>query len=299
VADQWGVLSRRQAIHAGFSEAAIDRRLRRGRWRVLHPGVYLTVDVPATWSQLLVAAQLWGGEGARISHRSAAILWGLSDASTEIVEITTRKRTKRAGIVSHYSTAPAGVLRKGPLFVTTPTTTVIDLASVLDREALEAALYVALRQRLTALPVLRNRIESLGKGCRGVVNLRRVVEEAEGLRGIPESNLEVKFLEFLRYFHLPLPESQYEVFDPEGIFVGRVDFAYPEFKVAIEVDGYRFHSDRHDWVRDRRRLSDLVVAGWRILHVTHADVEQKSVVAATRISELICGRQLSFRNDRR
>jgi very-short-patch-repair endonuclease len=57
-----------------------------------------------------------------------------------------------------------------------------------------------------------------------------------------------------------------------GAAVARVDFAYPERKLAIEVDGFQFHSGRESFDRDRRRLSAISALGWRLQLVTKADI---------------------------
>jgi len=72
----------------------------------------------------------------------------------------------------------------------------------------------------------------------------------------------------LRAAGLPEPEAQYEI-HAAGRLVARVDFAYPELLLAIEVDGYRWHSARHHLDRDRDRRNDLTELRWRILHITH------------------------------
>ena len=61
--------------------------------------------------------------------------------------------------------------------------------------------------------------------------------------GATDSPLETRFLQLLRRSRLPAPRRQYEIHD-EGTFIARVDFAYPEIRLAVEVDGYRFHSSR-------------------------------------------------------
>jgi very-short-patch-repair endonuclease len=57
--------------------------------------------------------------------------------------------------------------------------------------------------------------------------------------------------------------------------VAVVDFAYPDRRIAIEVDGYRWHAGRRRWERDLARRNALTALGWRVLHVTAADIEQR------------------------
>jgi hypothetical protein len=63
------------------------------------------------------------------------------------------------------------------------------------------------------------------------------------------------------------PALQHEV-RSGGRLVAVVDFAYPELRLAIEADGYRWHSGRARWQHDRRRSNELTLLGWRIIHVT-------------------------------
>jgi hypothetical protein len=99
--------------------------------------------------------------------------------------------------------------------------------------------------------------------------MRELLEVRRGLAAIPESPLETEFLQLLVRSALPLPTPQYEVRGAHGL-VARVDFAYPNAKLAIEIDSYEFHSDKEAWERDRARLSDLTSIGWRVEGVTKA-----------------------------
>jgi very-short-patch-repair endonuclease len=82
-----------------------------------------------------------------------------------------------------------------------------------------------------------------------------------------ESPLERDFLTLVRERSMPEPVAQYPVFI-DGHLVARLDFAYPELKVGIELDGYAFHSGRESFERDRRRLTELVNEGWHMLVFT-------------------------------
>lgn len=74
---------------------------------------------------------------------------------------------------------------------------------------------------------------------------------------------------------LPLPSSQYKI-RGEGRFLARVDFAYPDARLAIEVDGYRWHSGRQRWQRDLARRNVLTTLGWRVIHMTSTDLDERS-----------------------
>jgi len=87
----------------------------------------------------------------------------------------------------------------------------------------------------------------------------------------------------LRRHGVSYPVPQHTVFDAHGQFVGCVDFAYPELKYAIEVDGYEFHTGLREFRHDRVRQNDLVDLGWTVHRFTWTDVDQLSPRVADRI----------------
>ena len=105
--------------------------------------------------------------------------------------------------------------------------------------------------------------------CRGSAQARLVSELSDGLA---ESPPETRLRLLLRRTGLPAPVAQFRVFDQEG-FIGRVDFAYPDLKLAIEYDG-AWHAEPGQFARDRRRLNRMSAAGWRTLFVTAADMHE-------------------------
>src|ERR1700748_2755513 len=100
---QHGVFTSEQADACGFTRDQRDKRVRAGRWSLLHPGVYRIAGVPPSWHGQLLA-DCWSGRGlAWASHRSAARLWALAGGSEAVLEITCRRwrRTRRPGLVVH------------------------------------------------------------------------------------------------------------------------------------------------------------------------------------------------------
>ena len=86
-----------------------------------------------------------------------------------------------------------------------------------------------------------------------------------------ESPLERRFLKLVRAAGLPEPTAQHEIY-AEDKLVARVDFAYPELRLGIEVDGYQWHSGRRRWARDLVRRNELTTLRWKVLHITFEDV---------------------------
>ncbi|MGQ0431745.1 MAG: endonuclease domain-containing protein, partial [Microthrixaceae bacterium] len=83
---------------------------------------------------------------------------------------------------------------------------------------------------------------------------------------------------------LPVPLLQHEVWHA-GRFIARIDAAYPDHKIALEVDGYGAHSSPYAFQRDRTRQNRLVALGWTVLRFTWADVVDRPATVATTIRE--------------
>ena len=80
----------------------------------------------------------------------------------------------------------------------------------------------------------------------------------------PESVVETQVLGLMRSFDLPSPVAQHLVSIPGSSDI-RVDFAYPELRIAIEVDSVRWHSGLRAIHRDNRRQNLLAARGWLVL----------------------------------
>jgi very-short-patch-repair endonuclease len=284
-AAQHGVFARSQVAGFGGTKDLIRNRCAAGRWAEVAPHVFCLAGAPPTWRQALMAASLAWGVGAVVSHRAAAALWRLAGFESRAVEITVpRGRDRRGpGTVHRNALHPVDVTMLDRIPVTTPARTLIDIASTSPPEVVEEALDDALRRGLVTIPRLRWRLDGLGRGRPGVGVMRKLIDTREPAVPILDSTFERRLLRRLREAGLPEPVLQYEI-RRHGRVVARVDFAYPEARLAIEADGYRWHSGRARWNHDRRRANELTLLGWRIIHVTWDDFAERSdqVVAAVR-----------------
>ena len=276
---QLGVFSRAQARRCGLSTDAIDRRLRRLIWVRVHASVYRIAGCPPSSDQTALAAVLACGEGSCVSHSTAALLWrldGVSDGPPHVT-VPDRARTRIPGVVVHrpvhYSLRD--VTRLGVIPLTTPVRTIIDLASQLVPDRLEDALDDALRKELVDLQALARRVSVLTRnGRRGSSSLDALLAVRTGRR-VTGSSLENRFLRLVRRAGLPSPIAQHVIRAPVGTFVARVDFAYPDIRVAIEIDGYAYHSGRVRWEQDRERQNRLVELGWVPLRITKQQITRR------------------------
>jgi very-short-patch-repair endonuclease len=290
---QFGLISVRQARENGLSADAVRHRTSGGLWDRILPGVYRIAGAPLSWHQRLMAASLWAPEAA-VSHRAAAALWELEGIPPGPVELSTAsaRKARQAWITLHRVSRleRADITMSGPIPVTTPTRTIVDLCGVVDRNRVDPALDDALRRSLTSLPRLRWAAGRLGgSGRPGVRLLDELLRERR--RGSPTSasRLESRVRTLLRLAGLPEPRAQWEV-RQHGMLLGRVDFAYPEAKLAIEADGFQYHSGRIAWQRDRVRRNALTSRGWRVLHVTWEDLTARSDEIVMEILQCLDGR---------
>ncbi|MGH2811298.1 MAG: DUF559 domain-containing protein [Actinomycetota bacterium] len=156
--------------------------------------------------------------------------------------------------------------------VTAPHRTLLDLGSVVSEELVEHALEDALRRGLVTLARLRWTVRQRGgRGQRGSKILRKLLEMRP--RGVAptDSSLEVAFLRLLRTEKFREPERQVEIRE-SGKLIARVDFAYSDLRVAIEVDSYQYHLGREVWERDLARRDKLTALGWRVIHLSKRDL---------------------------
>ena len=112
--------------------------------------------------------------------------------------------------------------------------------------------------------------------------MRRLLDSRDVTRASPDSVFERRLQRVFHRSGLRTPVPQYEI-RSEGRRVAVVDFAFPDLRLAIEADGYRWHSGRENWERDRRRANQLTLLGWRTIHVTWSDMAQHPDAVVARI----------------
>jgi hypothetical protein len=64
---------------------------------------------------------------------------------------------------------------------------------------------------------------------------------------------------------------QYEI-RHRGVFVARVDAAYPQWRIAVEYESDAHHSGRLASERDNDRRLQIIAAGWLPVEATLPDV---------------------------
>lgn len=268
---QYGLISMAQALSLGVSPDAVRRRVAAGLLIRMAPGVFRLAGAPRSWQQRAAAGAMWiAGDGA-VGGQAAAALHRLDGFGPPVaIEVVTPRNVR--------SNRPLLKVRRTPFWldedrvtvsgiaVTSVERTLIDVAGMGSEERLEIALEDALRRRLTIPEKVLRRLEGLPLNQPGRGRLARLVQERGATRPA-ESPLEVKVLRLLREEGYPRPLRQ-KVLDDDGRFVGRVDLVWPERRLILEVDSFRFHSGRISWDRDRERRNALTALAWIVMHVT-------------------------------
>lgn len=280
---QHGVLTLAQARGNGFTKGMVKQRLASNRWEAMGPGVYRLCGSPRTWEQRLVALTFAAGPLAAASHRSAAGLLDIPGFDRRgLPEVTTpRARRHRSGavpgIVHRWRPFPSDHLTIIDGIVTTRVArTLVDLAGVVHPKRVERAVDNSLAAGTVTVDSLRDTFSDLaGRGRRGVAVMRSLLAERTADVAAPASELEARFIELLRAAGLPDPVRQLDVGDDEG-WIGRVDFAYPDVGLLVELDGRRHHSALVDRRADARRDDRMRLGGWRhIDRFTWADMAER------------------------
>ena len=258
-----------------MSSAAIGRLIGMRKLRPLWRGVYVVAGHRVTIKSRLMAATLLRSRPS-VSHRAAAFLWDLTDKVPPI-EVTTRTSLELEGVISHKKPLAKGdVTDLEGIRVTSPHRTLIDLGDVVGDDVVEDALDRALEMRITSAAWLEKELDRTGtRGKRGAATLRSLLAAGDDT---PPSWLERRFIRLLEA--APVPGYSRE--HPVGPY--RMDFAWCEVLLAIEVHGSRWHKKRLRWASDLERHNYLTARGWTILHFTWDQIKKEPQVV---ISEVV------------
>jgi len=280
---QHGVVSRVQLLNAGLTRRHLERRLQAGRLHLVHRGVYAVGHRLLSREGRWLAAVLASGDGAVLSHRSAAAAWGLRETARVRVEVTVgRVLRHREGLETHHARLAADevtVLRAIP--VTTAARTLLDLAAVVPADQLARAVERAERLRLAdavPLPALLARHPR----CRGARALRAALVTAPPPT---RSELEDRFLAFAALAGLPRPEVNGLV-ELRGVRI-EADFVWRRERVVVELDGFATHGTHAAFERDRARDRRLQAMGWAAVRVTWAQLHAEPEGLAAELRMLL------------
>jgi very-short-patch-repair endonuclease len=280
---QHGLVTCSQTTELGLSKTQRHLRVERGLLVPCDHDVFRVRGAPVTWEQRVLASCL-ASEGVA-SHRTGAMLrtLGLWPAGMTELTIEPNRHYRSDTATVHRSVddphLDAGTIDGIP--VTSVRRTLLDLGSVVAQDRLERCVERAIFRGLTSPGALWAYIDEVGRqGRRGVQPLRAVLE----LRGrVPaaESDLETEMVQLLRRGGLPEPVRQHEVVVASRRF--RIDLAYPELKIALEIDGDEPHFGARKTDADNTRDGLLQLGGWLTQHFTRRHIRHEQRASAERV----------------
>ncbi len=275
-----GVLTLDEATRGGLTLRQVRHRVRTGQWTKLHPGVYLVGRRMPDQQASVRAAVVWAGPGAVASGLTAAWWWQLRDWAPGAAEVTVpRTRSRRcppAVVLRRRNLDPVDLVVLRGLPVTALPLTVLDAAAALGNDSGRPLVDRALQRRVSFGQLHAAYCRSFGR--HGTPWLGRVLRQAaDGACSHAE-----------RVLHRLLRGARIEgwVTNHRVVLSGLeywIDVAFEECGLAIEVDGWAWHSDIGRFAHDRRRQNALVLAGWTVLRFTWHDLTSRPQVVVAQI----------------
>lgn len=270
-----GVITLTQARSGGLSEHAVRRRVRRGQWRRCAAGVFFADDRPFTPAARIRAAVWARGPHAAASGLAAAWWLGLTAVAPGVVEVTVPRnshgRAAAGTRIRRRDLSECDITERRGLRVTGLALTVLEAAA---RPGGGPPIMDAALQRRVGLAELQ-RAHLRNRGRVGAPEARRMLRAASSGARSEAERLVVRLLHSagITGWHANYGCGPY-----------RLDIAFPRQRVAIEIDGWAFHSDQQTFQQDRTRQNWLMLRGWQVLRFTWLDVtgHPERVLAAIR-----------------
>lgn len=267
---QHGIVARRQLLALGFNAREIEHRVGRGRLHLVMRGVYAVGWPRLTSERRWMAAVLACGDGALLSHRSAAALWRIGTEKKGVVDVSVTRRCelKRPGLrVRGRPTLTAkDIVSRDGIPVTSPVRTMVDIATELGPLGVERAVNEADKRDLIDPETLRSALDQYA-GQPGAPLLRHLLDKRTFL--LSDSDLEVLFRPIATAVKLLPPLSKQVLNGFE------VDFFFPDLGLVVETDGLRYHRTPSTQARDARRDRAHILAGMTPLRFTHYEIKHE------------------------
>lgn len=286
---QAGLLSKAQLLSAGITVARIRAQVASGRWQRIHPGVIATFTGPLTREATVWAALLYTGDGATISHRTAAEMHGLVDDIDDTVHVTVpvnRRVRSHRGIRVHYAhRLPLTRARSRLPAIANVNDTVLDLVDVSTRPrgAIDWVTRACQRRRTTPAR-LRAALASRKKIRWGAMVEAALTDVAAGA----ETPLELAYLRRVERAH-GLPAGTRQRHRKAGAKSQWIDVEYGHLAVRVELDGRVGHVE-DGMFRDRRRDNASALEGFATLRFGWVDVYHDACATAVQTATVLTRR---------
>jgi hypothetical protein len=282
---QHGVVGTDQLTGLGHSRTTISREVKAGRLHRVHHGAYSVGHSAISRHGRCLAAVIACGDGALLSHQSAAWLWGLSPVWSNLLCVTANSpRRRRPAITIHSSARLSGSDRERCelIPVTAVPRTLLDFAAA-NQRSLPRAVQRAERLDLLDLGLLDGLL-SRNPGARGAERLRDAIS-AYREPAFTRSGLERRFLQLVTKAGLPRPSMNFFVAGYE------LDAYWPRQRFAVELDTFEYHGGRGAFEEDRIRQENLKLAGIEMTRITGSRIGREPAAVMQRLRKLLSMRR--------
>lgn len=246
------------------------RLVRSGRAVRLLPGILALPEAADDWRAMAVGIQLRDPDAVLTGNVAARLSFDPTAGPIPITFATQRNmRRLPAGFSATERTIlPAFRCAAGPLTITTPAMTALDLATEADASPID----LVLRTRSATLGQIRAALDQTPFRAGNTERRQVVLDSAME----PWSEAERMLHRIMRRLSLRHPwYSNHRVQVAGQTYF--IDVAVPASRLAIEADGYEFHSSREAFERDRSRQNQLIISGWKVLRFTWRQLHEDPV----------------------
>jgi len=280
-AEQHGRISFEQLQACGLSDKAIRGRVQRGQLYRVHRAVYAVGHEAPTLHGDFMAAVLAGGEGAVLSHFSAAALWGMLPRQPRDLEVivTGAKGRAQPGLRVHRARVldPRDITRHHGIPVTTAARTCLDIASTLSPEALRRPVRQAQAEHRTNV----RQIAELLARTNGHCGAKRLADLVATGPAPTRSELEDLVLDLLLRGGLPPPDVNKPLIRQGRRIVP--DFRWAAQRLVVEADGAAWHEAKLAREDDAERQAVLEGGGERVIRITWDQAVQRPNQSMARV----------------
>ena len=265
---QYGFVTHAQLLGVGASNSQILRAVRSARLEGHGKAVFRYPGSALDWQARVMLAVIATGPLAVASFRTAAALWNFDHYRQGPIEVLCPRwaRCHERPVLIHETrqlpTRDMTVHLGIP--ITAPTRTLIDLGRYLPTSRLGQMMDDAVRRKMTSYEELHLRVAELARPGRTGIGRARVALSTRGVHSVvPDSSLEILALRILDEAGVPEPVVHHSIHVEDQLFV--VDIAWPEASLALECDGFLYHSGPEQLRSDHQRQNLLATAGWTLL----------------------------------
>jgi hypothetical protein len=224
-------------------------------------------------------------DGAVLSHRAAAALWGIRQS--DLVEVTAPRGVRpRAGMRIREARLPADeICAHDGIPVTTPARTLFDLAAILTLRELERAANEAEVRRL-ASPTSLEALVARYPRRPGTPAIKRLLDNRAIGANVTKEELEHRFLAFLDAHDIERPQTNADLALYDGAWI-KPDCLWPDANLIVELDGAATHHTRRAFESDRARDRKAVASGHRVVRVTWRQLHDDPRALAAELRTLL------------